>query len=361
MLDQPNRGHRSSPAIAPVEKSVEQRHAEARLGIELGPGGIWSRPIEAADYWSWLRDRQPGPNPCLEELLRWLSSFLGLTDRPADAPRYFALGFAQGSELGLQGLPIPDTLLEAVPDTLMNRGAAVVGSLGSVAGPGPLGRLRNWARQWLAHEFLERPAVSWHLGVSMGHSAAQTHPLVCGMLSAELEGARMDQCFAGRALVATGSRRDIDPWRVFIRSSYGLPVEGEVLSVAVADSLDRMRSKQGTLRDFLLDAVLQGRGFAQSASPAVEAVRTETGSDQLGRLRAFYVANSGPLTEAAPEGPLLEALREWISRSHSGLFAPNDPGSEHVTLRHAYDFLWWRGFLERVPGTPGRSAVPSGS
>ena len=119
---------------------------------------------------------------------------------------------------------------------------------------------------------------------------------------------------------------------------------------AFADSLDRMRSKQGTLRDFLVDAVLQGRGFAQSASPAVEAVRTETGSDQLGRLRAFYVANSGPLTEAAPGGPLLEALREWISRSHSGLFGPNDPGSEHVTLRHAYDFLWWRGFLERVPG-----------
>ena len=71
-------------------------------------------------------------------------------------------------------------------------------------------------------------------------------------------------------------------------------------------------------------------------------------------------ANLGPLTEAAPEGPLLEALRNWIFRSHANLFTANDPGAEHVTLRHAYDYLWWRGFLEGAPDKPTRSFVAFG-
>lgn len=360
MADQPYRGHRYSPAVGPLEKSAERRHAEEKLGIELGPGGLWSRPIEAAAYWSWLRDQQPGPTPCLEDLLRWLKTFLGLTDRPAEAPRYFALGFAQGAEVALHGQPLPEALLEPVPDTLINRGAAVVESLGSVAGHAPLNRLRNWASQWLTHEFMEVPNVIWCLGVSMGHGAARSHPLVCGMLAAELDGARFEQRFAGRALVATLLRRDLDPWRAFIRSTYGRPVEGEVLSAAVGAGLERMRRTKGTLRAFLLDAVLQGRGFAQSTSPTVEDLLTETGPDQLSRLRPFYVANSGPLTEAAQEGPLLEGLRQWIFRTHPGLFGANDPGAEHVAIRHAHDFVWWRGFLEGLQGRSTWSASGPG-
>ena len=236
----------------------------------------------------------------------------------------------------------------------------MVSSLGTVAGPAPVNRLRTWASQWLTHEFMEVPTSLWYFGLSMGHSAAQTHPLVCGMLAAELDGARFDQRFAGRAFVATLLRRDMDPWRAFIRSTYGGPVEGELLSAAIAGSLDRMQTQQGTLRAFLLDAVLEGRSFAQSSSPAVEALLTETGPLQIQRLRPFYAANSGPLTEAAPEGPLLEALRNWIFRSHANLFTANDPGAEHVTLRHAYDYLWWRGFLEGALDKPTWSFVASG-
>ena len=341
-------GLRFCPSVDLPKKSPEERVAEAQLGLELAPGGLWTRPLEAAAYWTWLRDRQPNPCATLDEVLAWLKTFLGLTDQPTEAPRYFALGFAQGAEMALQGLPLPDALLDPVPDTLVTRGAAVAASLDTVAGPAPLSRLRNWARQWLTHEFMEVPTSLWRLGLSMGHGAAQTHPLVCGMLAAELDGARFDQRFAGRALVATLLRQDMDPWRAFIRSTYGGPVEGELLSAAVAGSLDRMRIQQGKLRAFLLDAVLEGRGFAKSTSPAVNTLLTETGPEQLGRLRSFYAANLGPLTGVAPEGPLLEALRHWIFRSHANLFAANDPGAEHVALRHAYDFLWWRGFLESV-------------
>lgn len=349
MSEQPSRGHRYCPAVGPFEKSAEVRNAEARLGIELGPAGLWSRPIEAAAYWTWLRDQQPSPTPCLEDLLSWLKTFLGLTGRPLEAPRYFALGFTQGAEVALHGQPLPDTLLEPVTDTLVNRGAAVGGSLGLVAGPAPLSRLRNWASQWLTLEPMEVPAVIWRLGVWMGHGAVRTHPLVCGMLAAELDGARFEQRFAGKVLNATRLRPDMDPWRAFIRSTYGLAVEGEVLSAAVGASLGLMRRNRGTLRAFLLDAVLQGRSLGESSSPVADALLLEIGPAQLGHLRSFYEACTGPLSGGRSEDTLLEALRQWIFRTHHGLFGANDPGAEHVVIRHAYDFLWWRGFMERVP------------
>ena len=341
---------RFCPSVDLPKKSPEERAAELLLGLELAPGGLWSRPVEAAAYWTWLRDHQLGPTHNLDELLAWLKTFLGLTDRPTEATRYFALGFAQGAEMALQGQLLPDTLLDPVSDTLIARGAEVAANLDTVPGPAPLSRLRNWATQWLTHEFMEVPPSLWRLGLSMGHSAAHTHPLLCGMLAAELDSARFDQRFARRALVASKLRGDMGLWQAFIRSTYEHPVEGEVLSAHIGTSLARMRSTQGTLRAFLLDAVIQGRSLGQSTSSAVDALLSEIGPAQMGRLRSFYAANSGPLSDRASQGLLLGVLRQWIFRTHASLLNANDPGAEHLALRHAYDFLWWRGFLEVSTG-----------
>jgi hypothetical protein len=135
-------------------------------------------------------------------------------------------------------------------------------------------------------------------------------------------------------------------WQAFIRSTYERTVEGEVLSAHIGTSLARMRSTRGTLRAFLVDAVVQGQSLGQSTSSAVDALLSEIGPAQMGRLRSFYAANSGPLSDRASQGFLLEVLRQWFFRTHASLLNPNDPGAEHVALRHAYDFLWWRGFLE---------------
>jgi hypothetical protein len=337
---------RFSPPVGPLEKTREDRAAEDLLGIELGPGGLWVRPQAAAAYWLWLRDHQPPLGPCLDDLLSWLTRFLGLSDRPQEASRFFALGFVQGAEMSLHGKALPTTLLEPVPDALLARGTTNQKTLDSVAGPAPLSRLRNWASQWLTSGFMEPPTIVWRLGLSMGYGATRTHPLVCGMLTAEIDCSRFEQRFAGRALVATNTNRSEQLWPAFIRSTYGQPIEGGVLSAAATMSLARVRETQGTLQAFLMDAVVRGRSFAKSSCRQVDALLDETGSDHLCLLRRFYVENSGPLTLAAPVGPLLTSLRLWVFRCHPNLFTANDPGAEHVTLRNAYDYLWWRGFLE---------------
>ena len=345
-------GIRFCPAVGTSKRTPEEFIAEGHLGIELCPGGLWSRPVEAAAYWRWLRDQQPAPSPTLDELLTWLMRFLGLVDRPTEAPRFFGLGFVQGAEAALAHQPLPDGVLDPVPDALVTLGQAQVATLGLVTGTAALTRLRNWVSQWLTSDFMETPAMVWRLGLSMGHEATRTHPLVCGMLTAEIAVARFEQRFAGRALVGTEARRPETHWQAFIRSTYGEGIEGQVLAASQAQSLDRARRGQGTLRSFLVDARTSGWSFAQTASPKASALLSEIGHDAIGSLRRFYVANSGPLTSCAPDDRLLEALRQWLFRTHPGLFGSNDPGAEHLALRHAYDFLWWRGFLEGGPSAP---------
>lgn len=342
-------GIRFCPAVGTFKRTPEELIAEGHLGIELCPGGLWSRPIPAAAYWRWLRDEQPAPSRSLDELLTWLMRFLGLVERPTEAPRFFGLGFVQGAETALAHQPLPDGVLDPVPDALVNFGKAQVPTLGLATGTAALTRLRNWAKQWLTTDFMETPGMVWRLGLSMGHEATRAHPLVCGMLTAEIAAARFEQRFAGRALVISEARKPEAPWQAFIRSTYGHGIEGAVLAASHAESLDRARCHQGSLRSFLIDARTCGWSFARTKSPGVDALLREIGHDAIGSLRRFYVANSGPLTSCAPPDPLLEALRQWLFRTHPGLFGANDPGAEHVALRHAYDFLWWRGFLEGTP------------
>jgi hypothetical protein len=340
---------RFCPAVDPPKKSPEERAAEALLGIELAPGGLWSRPLEAAAYWTWLRDRQPDPSAGLDDVLAWLMRFLGLSGRPSEASRFFALGFAQGAELALSHQPLPDGLLEHVSDALLAQGAEAATGLGSLKGPACLSRLRGWVAPWLIGEFMEVPAQAWRLGLSMGHDATGKNPLFCGMLTAEVNASRFEQRFAGRALVAMGSHPEEGLWQAFIRSTYGGQAEAVVLSTSMANSVDRSVKTGGTLRAFLIDARRSGRCFARGTSPWMETLLVETGSEAIAALRRFYREESGAVTPDAPEGPLLESLRRWLFRTHSGLFGANDPGSEHTALRHAYDYLWWRGFLEGNP------------
>lgn len=360
MTAEVNRGHPSGsimsehlpsdirfcPSVDPPEKSPEERAAEAQLGLELAPGGLWSRPLDAAAYWTWLRDRQPDPSAGLDDVLVWLMRFLGLSGRPSETTRFFALGFAQGAELALSHQALPDGLMEPVSDALIAQGAEAMTRLGSLAGPAPLSRLRGWVAQWLTGESTEAPAHAWRLGLSMGHDATGKNPLFCGMLTAEINASRFEQRFAGRALAAMGLRPEEGLWQAFIRSTYGGPAEAAVLSSCMAESLVRSLKTAATLRAFLSDARSCGRSFARGASPGVVALLEETGSDAIDNLRRFYREESGPMQSDAPEGPLLESLRRWLFRTHSGLFGANDPGAEHTAIRHAYDFLWWRGFLE---------------
>ena len=346
MSEDHSSGIRFCPAVGPSKRTPEESIAEGHLGIELCPGGLWSRPVEAAAYWRWLRDEQPAPSPTLAELLAWLTRFLGLVERPTEAPRFFGLGFVQGAETALTRQPLPDGVLDPVPDALVALGQSQVATLNSVTGTAALTRLRNWVSQWLTSDFMETPAMVWRLGLSMGHEATRTHPLVCGMLTAEIAAARSEQRFAGRAMVGTATRRGDTLWQAFIRSTYGTEVEAEVLATSQATTLERVRRGQGTLRSFLVDARTCGWSFARTNSPGADALLCEIGHDAIGSLRRFYVANSGPLTSCAPDDRLLEALRQWLFRTHPGLFGANDPGAEHLALRHVYDFLWWRGFLE---------------
>ena len=356
MSELPHSGARFCPDVGP-RRTPGETVAEGFLGLELAPGGLWARPLKAAAYWHWLRDSQP-PHPVdLEDLFAWLRRFVGLPEGVVDGPRVFAMGFTQGAECALREVPIPEEVLDPVPDDLQAHAASMAASIGSVSGPDPLHRLRGWATLWLPTDTATPRSTCWRLGMAMGHAATATHPLVCGMLSTDLEGARAEQRFASRILLQRPVELPQPLWPSFIRSTYGPGMEGHAILASVTEGLRQAHAGQWTLREFLLDGLTRGRVFARGQPQDAARMAEELGPGSIDRLCTFFSQNSGAIHTQASSGTLLNAMRHWILQTHGGLFAPNDPSAEHLALRHAYDFLWWRGFLEES-ANPGPEPVP---
>lgn len=337
-----------APSVNPREKSPELHAAESLLNIDLGPGGIWVRTREAADLWTWLRDHQSGAKPFppdYDNLLIWLSRFLNMDARSTRASRYFALGFAQGAELALRSKALPSDWLDPVPLELQARARAVAPDLKHIHGPKPLANIKKWASQWLDDSNPPVPSIPWRLGIAIGYNGLQVFPLLCGLLTAEIDSARLDQQFASRILIDRLNNPEKPLWSEFIRSTYNGPIEGEVMSTAVTEGLTTANNHGWSLRQFLLYAVAQGQRIASAGSSPAQPLLQELGSDKVEQIRKFYDAHPAPLGSQVSDETLLAALRYWLFQAHPGLFDFNDTGGEHLVIRHAYDFLWWRGFL----------------
>jgi hypothetical protein len=192
----------------------------------------------------------------------------------------------------------------------------------------------------------------------MGHEATGNHPLLSGMLSADLEAARTEQRFASRVLLPRPVELPQPLWPYFIRSTYGPWIEGNAIMAAITESLLQARAAQWTLREFLLDGVTNGRGFAQGQPTDAVQMVEQLGTEAIDRLCRFFSQNSGAINTRASSGILVKALQHWILKTHGNLLTPNDPAAENLALRHAYDFLWWRGFLEESADSQ-RSPAPN--
>lgn len=267
------------------------------------------------------------------------------------------MGFTQGAECALRDYPIPEEVLEPVPDHLRVHAASAASALGLVSGPNPLYRLRGWATQWLPAETSTPPSTCWRLGIAMGHEATANHPLLSGMLSADLEAARAEQRFASRVLLSRPVKLPQPLWPYFIHSTYGPGIEGNSIMASITESLLQAHAAQWTLREFLLDGVTRGRGFAQDQPKDAVQMVEQLGTEAIDRLCRFFSQNSGAINTRASSATLENALKHWILNTHGNLLTPNDPAAEQLTLRHAYDFLWWRVFLEESTNPPRSPAT----
>jgi hypothetical protein len=267
---------------------------------------------------------------------------VGLVGEQAEPARHFTLGFVQGVECALRGVPVPPALLAEVETRRKPRASALPKPSGQA-----LSALREWASQWLqeAAEPFDASAA-WELGLALAGHATRDNHLLCGVLSAEFDRARAEQRFAAQALARFLLQPDTTLWLQFVRSTYldEYP-EGRAIAECTRRSLDKARTHRWRLREFLLDALQAGREFAQSHPYEAERVIDVLPSETRTALTRLYTATTGPLDQTPKPELLLLSLKNWLLETHADLFDPRDTGAENLVLRHAYDFLWWRGLL----------------
>lgn len=339
---------RCSPKVSPETPDGDERIMAARslLGVDLGPHGLWGHPVRAAAYWAWVRDERNIASDELETFHAWLATFLGLAGREPDLPRHFSLGFVQGVECTLRGLQIPTPVVASVG----HRGLPDLSGLPAKPSTKPLKAVQHWAASWLVGDGCPWEQVgAWQMGLVAGRRATRDDHLICGLLSAEFDSARPEQRFAARAFLHFLHHPGSDPWEAFVRSTYPDGCcEGRAISQCTRRSLDLAKSHRWRLGDYLLHAHDSGRVFGQRHRPETEKLLRGLGEEKIVALKRLFTATTGLLDQSPTPEVLLLALKNWLLETHPDLFEPRDTGAENVVLRHAYDFLWWRGLLEAL-------------
>lgn len=328
-------------------RTQEEAAAEALLGLDLGPGGVWSRPIEAAEFWRWLRDERMAGIRDLGQLLQWTSHFLGFHKRPSEPARWLALGFAQGVECSARGTDPSPAIRELLPSFEDNVVTNALEHVPHSVYHHPLASIQNWADGWLTRRAQEKDAThSWATGVLTGHVAFSQGYFVCGQLAAQIESARADQRFVASLLARYLEKAAGDPWISFVHSTYAPETpEARAIAYSTARSLQRANSEKWTLRQYMLDAAREGEALGRSDPVLAEAVSLVPGEAQRAAIATCYGSTTGPVTQSATANALLAGLKLWLRQCHPGLFGASDPGAEMMLVRNAYDFLWWRGLL----------------
>ena len=175
----------------------------------------------------------------------------------------------------------------------------------------------------------------------------QRAELMCGAALVQFEAARWEQRFASQALATHLERPHDNPWQALVKWTYppGCP-EGAAIAESSVRSLDRARHSVGRLREFLLDAVREGFFLASTDLERAKTISLVPGPGKLRELACMFEGHAGSLRHPADPDQLLHRVACWLHGAHPELMVSTEFADAVLVLRHAYDYLWWRGLLE---------------
>ena len=322
----------------------------------LLPRVFWSDPTRAGRCWKWLRDSEVSGASGPAAIVGWFGRFLGIDPCPAHLPRFMALGFAQGAELGIALEPVRTDFLASADPRLLDLARNRRDQLGPGIASEGLTVLRRWFREVLFPVRLPSgPVSAWATGLVLGHRAIGSGDLDAALLSGVLATAPMTSRFGTQALLYRYADPRVDFWTTFLLCSHPADgLEGVALATGLQGLRLRARRRGDTLRRFLLDVVQNGREqAADDPSLAGEILAGRDASD-VEILRRHHVATSGPLGCRARSDRLFRGMRRHLEARIPDMPMPDDVTSGMMLLRHAGEYLWWRGFLEGLEPSAGR-------
>ena len=343
------------PSIATSELTDEAAFARSResflhLGMDLSRIGYWGRPGNAVHLWEWLRDERPAGAQPLAGLAEWFGNLLGLGPGYLgdSMARWLGFGFVQGIECAHRGVPLPPDFATKFPADLVGDALDSNDILRWSPDECALSCFRQWCLRWMSRNGVGfHPTDAWKAGAAFGAWWMQRAELMCGAALVQFEAARWEQRFASQALATHLERPHDNPWQALVKWTYppGCP-EGAAIAESSVRSLDRARHSVGRLREFLLDAVREGFFLASTDLERAKTISLVPGPGKLRELACMFEGHAGSLRHPADPDQLLHRVACWLHGAHPELMVSTEFADAVLVLRHAYDYLWWRGLLE---------------
>ncbi len=332
-------------AVDDIQPTFEAGNVAEELGIDFVTSGLLGNPTTGQQFWQWMRDERLQDPGDLWQVAGWCGALLGIGTGGEDLSRWMFLGFAQGAYCASCGVELSERIANGSP-TAPSLLTSVAGLRLDPVGS-PMTTVRQALRSWIENESSGlTPEDAWRSGLRLGAARVGEGCIVAAAVLVQMEEAELEQRFVLGHIANAIQRPSINPWFDFVVSTYRRhSVEGLAIGVSFEVSLELARRECASLGQFLASASDQGFGFARQDREAAMAVAACHGVAARDAVARMY-ANDGvdPEDPCLPE-VLLSAAVRYVHRSHGLLVSSRLPGCAAVVIRHAYDYLWWHGFL----------------
>jgi hypothetical protein len=153
-----------------------------------------------------------------------------------------------------------------------------------------------------------------------------------------------------RAITALASAAPEDAFVRFLADYYPpcAVQEMEEVTSAAANSLAEARRRGWQPREFLLDALAQGRALAHFHPTRAHSIITETGTQAVERLETTFEEAVGKSWRTAGPAETWGALQVYLCRAFPRLVSATGLDAGLLVLRRSYDFLFWYALLAEV-------------
>ncbi len=331
-----------------IQPTADAGNLVELLGVDFEKFGLLGNATAGRQFWQWVRDERLQDPRDLWQAAKWCGDLLGIGVEPIDLPRWTSLGFAQGAYCGTTGIELPENggHTDSLPSTLL----ACIDSLRFEATGSTLITVREALRTWIRNAASAlTPEDAWRLGIRLGAAKVREGCLVTGVLVVQVLGGELEQRFALGQITAAIRRPSSNPWYDFVVSTYDKRTsEAIAVGASFEASLDRARRDRSTLGQFLLSGCAVGLCLEVENADTARAVLACTEASARQAVARMYAEDGVDTRDGCSPEALLAASVRYVHRSHGLLLSSQLTGCAAVVVRHAYDYLWWHGFLRGI-------------
>jgi hypothetical protein len=326
--------------------------------VSVVPAGFWGDLPKAEVLWRECLNGRTSDRP-LDKLLA-MGRLFGINEADPDAPYRFAnLGWTSGAYAAASGVSLQE-LVHMTGDDQKSAKALVqsVWEIRGIAGTEkhPLVEQRRLLKQALGPEpvrtFRSLRALTRASAIAGWLAFTEQHLVSARVLQAIKSNG--PEWFLAAQLEIESKRWDyVESKEALARCIGGVysqkeKVERKEIMLAVEQSLATARKQNWSVARFVQDGIRRGAGLAMFQPVRTVELLKEIGDARVEEIAATFEKYLHCSLVISTDVQSWDALQDWLPAAHKDIIGVPTEGAALLLLRHAYDFMFWLGFLRQV-------------